>query len=111
MTHATIWTLGEFALPPILLVLLLIALVAYLWSRRPTTATLANCSYIIFEAEPVNSAVIEAHLADNGWHLVSSSQGQFDTMLYKFEKSGSEARCLSEYTTLETQCLVPPIEP
>ncbi len=66
------------------------------YRSKPSKTHLASCDYILFEAEPVNMAYIEADLAENGWRLVDTRATETEALLCRFEKAGAASRCLSE---------------
>lgn len=87
----------EFIPLGIVVVLGAIVYAAHRFRRgSPSKASLARCRYIVFEAEPLNLPNMEADLADNGWSLVSTQTTETDAWLYRFEKSDTGSRCLSE---------------
>ena len=73
-----------------------IAYTVHRYISRPSKAHLASCDYIVFEAVPLNLACIEADLADNGWRLTDSETTETAALLYRFQKLGAGALCLSE---------------
>ena len=71
------------------------------YKNKPSKAHLASCDYVLFEAEPINMANIEADLKDCGWRLVDTQATETEALLCRFEKAGAHSRCLSEIFEFE----------
>ena len=86
----------EFAPLAAVLVWCGVLLVLLRLRNRPAKFKLVDCNYIVFEAEPVNLANINADMAANGWHLAGSQRTATNALLYRFEKKVADATCLSK---------------
>lgn len=84
--------------------LLLVGAVIYAtlrYTSTPSKAHLRSCDYIVWEAERINMANIEADLADHGWNLVDTRVTEAEALQCRFEKAGAASRCLSEIFDFE----------